>query len=75
MSIMRSRVSCSLCWTNATGSLYGFDLSKDLGGEEGKDAASPANAFVVCVIRSFVVVVVVVLCFDALVVVRFPLGS
>ena len=62
-----------------TGSSYGFDLSKDLGGEEGKDAASPANAFVVvCGIRfcSFVfVVVVVVLCSDALVVVRFPLGS
>ena len=79
---MRSRVSCSLCWTNATGSSYGFDLSKDVGGEEGKDAASPANAFVVvCGIRfcSFVVVVVVVvvvvLCSDALVVVRFPLGS
>ena len=46
---MRSRVSCSLCWTNATGSSYGFDLSKDAGGEEGKDAASPANAFVVVV--------------------------
>jgi len=47
---MRSRVSCSLCWTNATGSSYGFDLSKDAGGEEGKDAASPANAFVVVVV-------------------------
>ena len=47
---MRSRVSCSLCWTNATGSSYGFDLSKDVGGEEGKDAASPANAFVVVVV-------------------------
>jgi len=71
---MRSRVSCSLCWTNATGSSYGFDLSKDAGGEEGKDAASPANAFVVvCGIRfcSFVVV----RCSDALGVVKFPLGS
>lgn len=75
MSIMRSRVSCSLCWTNATGSSYGFDLSKDAGGEEGKDAASPANAFVVCGIRFCSFVVIVVLCFDALVVVRFPLGS
>ena len=62
------------CWTNATGSLYGFDLSKDLGEEEGKDAASPANAFVVCGIGAVVVVVVVLWC-DALVVVRFPLGS
>ena len=58
MSIMRSRVSCSRCWTNATGSAYGFDLSKNLGGDEGKEAASPANDFV-SVIRSFVVVVVV----------------
>ena len=72
---MRSRVSCSLCWTNATGSSYGFDLSKDAGGEEGKDAASPANAFVVVCGIVVVVVVVVVLCSDALGVVKFPLGS
>jgi len=72
---MRSRVSCSLCWTNATGSSYGFDLSKDAGGEEGKDAASPANAFVVVVCGIRFCSFVVVRCSDALGVVRFPLGS
>ena len=43
--------------------------------EEGKDAASPANAFVVVFVAFVVVVVVVVLCSDALGVVKFPLGS
>jgi hypothetical protein len=50
-------------------------LSKDAGGEEGKDAASPANAFVVVVCGIRFCSFVVVLCSDALGVVRFPLGS